>query len=94
MALDIEEKFSKLFELFSSCHQYYDSSKIVDAEALQSVIDDLMEFWRKTWPQESVTPKMHILESHAVPFISRWKVGFGFYGEQGKTITTLTKFIS
>lgn len=42
-----------------------------------------MQYWRSTWPQETVPPKMHILESHAVPFIKQWKVGLGFYGEQG-----------
>ena len=26
---------------------------------------------------------MHMLEDHVVDFISRWKCGFGFYGEQG-----------
>ena len=26
---------------------------------------------------------MHMLEDHVVPFIRQWKVGLGFYGEQG-----------
>ena len=26
---------------------------------------------------------MHLLEEHVVPWISRWKVGLGFHGEQG-----------
>jgi len=30
-----------------------------------------------------VLPKMHILEDHVVPWIRRWRVGFGFMGEQG-----------
>ena len=46
-------------------------------------ITSLMEYWGKTWPHETVTPKMHLLETHAVDFIRKWKVGFGFYREQG-----------
>ena len=26
---------------------------------------------------------MHMLEDHIVPFIRKWQVGCGFYGEQG-----------
>ena len=42
-----------------------------------------MSYWRATWPTETVSPKMHILEEHVVPFIRKWKLGLGFYGEQG-----------
>ena len=42
-----------------------------------------MSYWRNKWPEESVTPKMHMLENHACDFIKKWGVGFGFYGEQG-----------
>ena len=42
-----------------------------------------MSFFRKTWPKESITPKLHMLESHATSFISKWGAGFGLYGEQG-----------
>ena len=42
-----------------------------------------MVYYRGNWPNESVTPKMHLLEYHAVPFIRKWGSGFGLYGEQG-----------
>ena len=42
-----------------------------------------MEHFRITWPNERITPKMHILEDHVVKFIIDWKIGCGFYGEQG-----------
>lgn len=42
-----------------------------------------MSFLRKTFPGESVTPKLHMLENHVVDFISKWKIGLGLYGEQG-----------
>ncbi|XP_065663350.1 uncharacterized protein LOC136085802 isoform X3 [Hydra vulgaris] len=46
-------------------------------------INDLMKFYRLNWPEASVTPKLHMLEHHAIPFMQKWGAGFGFYGEQG-----------
>ena len=31
----------------------------------------------------NIIPKMHILENHATPFMSRTKHQLGLYGEQG-----------
>ena len=42
-----------------------------------------MDFYRNTWPKETVTPKLHMLEDHAVDFIRKWGIGMGFYAEQG-----------
>ena len=42
-----------------------------------------MHYFRVNFPQETTTPKMHLLEEHVVPWISKWKVGLGFHGEQG-----------
>ena len=42
-----------------------------------------MKFFRSTWPNESITPKMHMLENHMGVFLSTWGVGLGLYGEQG-----------
>ena len=46
-------------------------------------IDDFLAYYRANFPQASVTPKMHMLEDHVVPFLREWHVGFGFHGEQG-----------
>lgn len=35
------------------------------------------------WPDVNISPKLHMLEDHVMEFICRWRVGFGFYGEQG-----------
>ena len=48
---------------------------------LELAIVDLMQYFRKTWPKESITPKLHLLENHAVDFIRKWGIGFGMYGE-------------
>ena len=42
-----------------------------------------MTYFRRNWPNESITPKMHLLEDHCLPFIKMWGSGFGLYGEQG-----------
>lgn len=42
-----------------------------------------MEFYRSTWPNQSITPKLHLLEDHAVDFLQKWGSCFGIYGEQG-----------
>ena len=55
--------------------------------SLENAILDLKSYFRLTWPNESITPKLHMLEDHAVNFIKRWGTGFGFYGEQGAEST-------
>jgi hypothetical protein len=42
-----------------------------------------MQFYRENWPKASVSPKLQMLERHAVPFLEKWRAGFGFYGKQG-----------
>ena len=46
-------------------------------------IDEFLEHYRDSFPQATVTPKLHMLEDHVIPFLRQWKVGFGFLGEQG-----------
>ena len=41
-----------------------------------------MAYYRKNFPNTTVLPKMHILEEH-VPWIRKWRVGYGLMGEQG-----------
>ena len=41
-----------------------------------------MTYYRSHF-SSSVTPKLHMLEEHVVPWIRRWGVGFGLLGEQG-----------
>ena len=42
-----------------------------------------MQFYRLKWPEASVTPRLHMLEHHAIPFLKKWGAGFRFYREQG-----------
>ena len=42
-----------------------------------------MSYFLKTWPNESITPKMHLLKRHCVDFIRNWGLVLDIYGEQG-----------
>ena len=53
-----------------------------------------MDYYRDTFPSASVLPKMHILESHVVPFIRKWGVGLGLLAEQGAERPVLDSFSS
>ena len=46
-------------------------------------INNFLVFYRGSFPEASILPKMHILEDHVVPWFSRWHLGFGLMGEQG-----------
>ena len=51
--------------------------------SIDSRIKDFMDFYRDSFPNATVLPKMHMLEDHMVPFLKKWRVGLGFLGEQG-----------
>ena len=42
-----------------------------------------MAMYRESFSDCTITPKMHIMEEHVVPFVRKWSVGCGFLGEQG-----------
>ena len=49
----------------------------------EAAIDDYLDFFRTHFPDMTVSPKMHILEDHIIPFIKRWHFGLGLFDEQG-----------
>ena len=42
-----------------------------------------MNYFRANFPNESISPKMHLLEEHTVEWVRRYNFGFGMLGEQG-----------
>ena len=42
-----------------------------------------MAFYWHEFSNATVTPKLHMLEDHMVPWMQRWKVWFGLLDEQG-----------
>ena len=42
-----------------------------------------MQNYRDYFPGKTISPKMHILENHLLPFIKNFGFGFGLLSEQG-----------
>ena len=42
-----------------------------------------MGYYRQEFPTATVTHELHMLEEHIVPWLKKWKVGFGLVGEEG-----------
>ncbi|XP_070550088.1 uncharacterized protein [Ptychodera flava] len=85
-ATTICTKFNKLLKMFAKCHAGYSKCDYMEAEEIKELetnIDCLMAFYREQFPNAKVSPKMHILEDHTVPWIQKWGFGCGFHGEQG-----------
>ena len=49
----------------------------------ESNIEEFLQFFRSTFSSATISPKLHLMEDHIVPFIRQWRVGFGLMGEQG-----------
>lgn len=46
-------------------------------------VKDFLEFYRESFPDASVLPKIHLLEDHMGDWLRRFHLGAGFMGEQG-----------
>ena len=80
------QKFSLLFRKYGRCHRVFNSAVVLTDEEitrLMADIDDYMAFLRGEFPEIRITPKLHMLEDHIIPFVQRWHSSCGFYGEQG-----------
>ena len=51
--------------------------------SLDICIKDLLDTYRRMFPGQNITPKLHLLEDHAVQQLSKFRVGFGLLNEQG-----------
>ena len=49
---------------------------------LDTSIKELVSYYRDAFPEESITPKLHMLEDHVCSFLRKWGASFGLYGEQ------------
>ena len=79
-------KFNILFNLYSRCDRVFNSAKylsIAEIDELELDIGSFMGYLRSNWPAESISPKLHMVEDHIVPFLKMWRVGCRFLGEQG-----------
>ena len=46
-------------------------------------VKEYLSFFRTNFPSESITPKLHIVEDHIIPWFQLWGAGLGLMGEQG-----------
>ena len=86
IAHELSYKFHNLFTKYALCHNRFNSCDYFEDDdilTLENSIADLMSYYRDNWPSESITPKLHMLEKHVVPFIKKWRYAMGLYGEQG-----------
>ena len=84
-AKEIGEKFKIVNKAFAEVHMAVSHSKPIPPSELPSIkekIDHYMHMYR-THTKARITPKHHLLESHCLPFIEKFKVGLGLMGEQG-----------
>ncbi|XP_065668203.1 uncharacterized protein LOC136088423 [Hydra vulgaris] len=85
-SVEAGNKYKQLFHKFANCYNVFSSKSSITAvqlTQLETHIADLMQFYRANWLDDSVPPKLHSLEEHAIPFLKKWGAGFGYYGEQG-----------
>lgn len=85
-AIQIYKTFRKLFYYFSTIHFQISHSRALPDDCfprIDQAIKAYMKFYRKRFPKFRITLKQHMLEEHVLPFLMKWKVGFGFLGEQG-----------
>ncbi|XP_047138533.1 uncharacterized protein LOC124814664 isoform X2 [Hydra vulgaris] len=87
--IELSQNYKVLFDKFGVCHKLINSCKQFNEENIQNLENHIEEFmkyfmkYRNNWPNDSITPKLHMLEYHASSFIRKWGVGLGIYGEQG-----------
>eukprot|EP00057_Strongylocentrotus_purpuratus_P005186 XP_003730386.1 PREDICTED: uncharacterized protein LOC100891379 isoform X1 [Strongylocentrotus purpuratus] len=85
-ALSIAHRYSECFKLYGSCDHLFNRGDFLTPEhihMLDDAIREYMTFVRTTFPSESITPKMHLLEDHTVPWFELWGAGLALMGEQG-----------
>ncbi|XP_065640359.1 uncharacterized protein LOC124815901 isoform X2 [Hydra vulgaris] len=86
LSINVSQKFKQLFLYYSKFHNSMNSSQSFQDNniwELEFAIRTLMEYYRLTWPSASITAKMHLLETHVIQFIEKWRLGIGVYEEQG-----------
>ncbi|XP_038062607.1 uncharacterized protein LOC119733099 [Patiria miniata] len=85
-AASVGKTFHEIFMKFADVHFAINHARVItqdDLRRVDSCIVDFMATYRMKFPTHSITPKMHLLEAHAVEQLERFGVGFGLLNEQG-----------
>ncbi|XP_071795963.1 uncharacterized protein [Asterias amurensis] len=78
--------FRQIFLMFADVHHGINHSNSLDTADIHRIdlcIKEFMQTYRTMFPSHNVTPKLHLLEDHAVKQLMKFKVGFGLLNEQG-----------
>ena len=70
-------KFITILSLLGQCHRIYDQNFIAEAQCRE------LGNFKHSFPDCSISVKLHLLEEHTVVWARRTHVGFGLMGEQG-----------
>ena len=82
----ISKAFQNLNKLYAKVHSKVSHDNYIpkdDINSCERAINKYMKYFRSTFPDESVTPKQHMLDHHILPWISQWQCGLSLHGEQG-----------
>ena len=85
-AKEISKAFFHLNTLYSSVHSLAGHDSPVskgDIARAEKAVKKYMSYFRRTFPQESVTPKQHVSEQHVCKWMESCGFGMALHGEQG-----------
>lgn len=88
-AQDVETRYRQLFQGYSECRKLFSHCKKLsqsDITALETCIKEFLGRCRTEVVARKlghITPKLHLLEDHVIPFARRFEVGLGLLAEQG-----------
>ena len=80
------EKFKILFGKYGKCHRVFNSARHLQLDEIYALDENIKSFLMylcMNWPEIKISPKLHMVEDRMIPFLMKWRVGCGFYGEQG-----------
>ena len=88
-ATALQQRYLRLFSQYAAARKIFASCKKVepaDTTLLEQLIKTFMATVRSeviARQKKTVTPKLHLLETHTVPVMKRYGVSLGLLGEQG-----------
>ncbi|XP_071500072.1 uncharacterized protein [Diadema antillarum] len=82
----VARTYYNLFSHFGRCHVGMNTAGFLQNEEIDDLersIKEYLHFFRTHFPDETVPPKMHLLEDHIIPWLRKWGATMGTMGEQG-----------
>ena len=85
----IAGRYRQLIPAYAACSAIFSKNSSVSPEELSSLsvlIEDFLASWRKEIVERQlghITLKLHLLEQHTLPLMTKLRVGIGLLGEHG-----------